>query len=92
MKYFGLSSPVKWISKKEKVLLIVAVLKGPKTSLPKLIKLCGYMSVTQYNKRYSLSTFEKNEIFVLSNRRFNKLSNDIKFVKIDMILLKVQLL
>ena len=31
---------------------------------------------TQYNKRYILSTFEKIEIFALSNIRFNKLSND----------------
>ena len=38
--------------------------------------------VTQYNKRYILSTFEKIEIFVLSNRRFNKHSNDTKFIKI----------
>ena len=49
--------------------------------------------VTQYNKRYILSTFNnKNEIFTSSNRRFNKLSNDTKFVKIEVILLKVQLL
>ena len=48
--------------------------------------------VTQYNKRYILSTFEKIEIFALSNWRFNKLSNDTKFVKIEVILLKIQLL
>ena len=48
--------------------------------------------VIQYNKRYILSTFEKIEIFALSNRRLNKLSNDTKFIKIKVILLKVQLL
>ena len=36
--------------------------------------------VTQYNKRYILSTFENIEIVALSKRRFNKLSNDTKFV------------
>ena len=46
--------------------------------------------VTQYNKRYILSSFEKIEIFALSNRRFNKLSNDSKFIKIEVILLKIQ--
>ena len=35
--------------------------------------------VTQYNKRYILSTFEKIEIGALSNRRFNQLSNDTIF-------------
>ena len=45
-----------------------------------------YVNVTQYQKRYILSTFEKNDIFALSNRRFNKLSNDTKFVKIEVIL------
>ena len=48
--------------------------------------------VTQYNKRDILSTFEKIEIFALSNRRFNKLSNDTKLVKIKVILLKIQVL
>ena len=48
--------------------------------------------VTQYNKRYLLSTFEKMEAFALSNRGFNKLSNYTKFVKIEVILLKVQAL
>ena len=48
--------------------------------------------VTQYNKRCILSTFEKTEIFALSNRRFNKLSNDTKLVKIEVILLQVQVL
>ena len=48
--------------------------------------------MTQYNKRYILSTFEKIEIFALSNRSFNKLSNDTKFVKIKVILLKIQVL
>ena len=38
-----------------------------------------------------LSTFEKIEIFALSNRRFDKLSSDSKFVKIEAILLKVRL-
>ena len=47
-------------------------------------------NMTQYNKRYILSTFENIEIFALSNRRFNKFSNDIKLVKI--ILLKIQVL
>ena len=50
------------------------------------------MYVTQYNKRYILSTFEKYEIFVLSNSRFNKLSNYTKFIKIEVILLKIQVL
>ena len=44
--------------------------------------------VTQYNKRYILSTFETIEIFALSNRRFNKLSNDTRFIKIEVMLLK----
>ena len=48
------------------------------------------INVTQYNKRYILSTFEKIVIFALSNRRFNKLSNYTKFVKIGVILLKIQ--
>ena len=48
--------------------------------------------VTQYNKRYILSTFEKIEIFALSNSRFNKPSNDTKIMKIEVTLLKVQLL
>ena len=41
---------------------------------------------------YILSSFENIELFALSKRRFNKLSNDTKFVNIDVILLKVQLL
>ena len=50
--------------------------------------------VTQYNKRYILSTFEEIENVALStsNRRFSKLSNDTKFMKIEVTLLKVQLL
>ena len=49
--------------------------------------------MTQYNKRYILSAFEKIDIYSLSNRRFhNKLSNDTKIVKIKKIFLKVQLL
>ena len=39
-----------------------------------------------------LSTFEKIEIFVLSNWRFKKLSNDTKFIKIEGIVLKIQVL
>ena len=50
------------------------------------------MYVTQYIKRYILSTFETIEILAWSNRRFNKLYNDTKFVKTEVILLKVQLL
>ena len=45
--------------------------------------------VTQYNKRYILSTCEKIEILALSNRGFNKLSNDTKFIKIKVILLEI---
>ena len=41
--------------------------------------LVGETYVTQYNKRYILSTFEKIEIFALSNIRFNKLSNFLLF-------------
>ena len=48
--------------------------------------------VTQYNKRDILSTFENIEIFALSNRRFNKLPHDTKFIKIEVVLLKIQLL
>ena len=48
--------------------------------------------VTQYNKRSILSRFEKIEIFAFSNRIFHKLSNDTKFVEIEVILLKVQVL
>ena len=40
---------------------------------------------------YILSTFDNIEIFALSNR-FNKLSSDTKFVKIEVILLKIQVL
>ena len=48
------------------------------------ITLGSYTCVTQYNKRYILSTFEeKNEIFASSYRRCNKLSNDTKFIKIE---------
>ena len=43
--------------------------------------------VTQYNKRYILSTFEKIEIFALSNRRLNKLSNDTQFIQIEVMIL-----
>ena len=50
------------------------------------------LNVTQYNKRYILSNFKKIEIFALSNKRFNKLSNDTKFIKIEVILLKIQVL
>ena len=39
-----------------------------------------------------LRTFEKIEIFVLSNWRFNKLSNDTKLVQIEGIVLKMQVL
>ena len=45
--------------------------------------------VTQYNKR-DMSTFENIEILALSNRRFYKLSNDTKFIKIEVIFLKIQ--
>ena len=48
--------------------------------------------VTQYNKRYILCTFEKIEIFVLSNWRFNKISNNTKFIKLEGIILKIQVL
>ena len=48
--------------------------------------------MTQYNKRYILSTFEKIEICALSNKRFNKLSGDTKFIKIEVIPLKIQVL
>ena len=41
------------------------------------------------DQRFILSTFEQIEIFALPNRRFNKLSNDTKFVKIEVILYKV---
>ena len=43
-------------------------------------------------QKVHLSTFEKIEIFALSNRRFNELSNGTKFVKIEAILLKIQVL
>ena len=43
-------------------------------------------------QKVHLVYFWKIEIFALSNRRFNKLPNDTKFVKIEVILLKVQLL
>ena len=37
--------------------------------------------------------WKKNEIFALyNNRRFNKLSNDTKFIKIEVTLLKIQVL
>ena len=39
-----------------------------------------------------MSTFEKIEMFALSNRRFNKLSRNTKFIKIEVILLKIQVL
>ena len=43
--------------------------------------------VTQYNKKYILSTSEKIEICVISNS-----SNDTQFLKIKVILLEIQLL
>ena len=43
-------------------------------------------------KGTSCLLFVKIEIFALSNRRFNKLSNDTKFVTIKIILLKIQVL
>ena len=46
--------------------------------------------VTQYNKMYTLSTFEKVEMFAVSNRGFNKLSNDTQFLKNEAILLEIQ--
>ena len=53
--------------------------------------MANLLNVTQYNKSYTLSTFEeKNEIFALSNRIFNKLSNETKFVKIEGILSEIQ--
>ena len=48
--------------------------------------------VTQYNKRYILSTLDKIEMFALSNRIFNKLSNYTKFINIEVIRLKIQVL
>ena len=53
---------------------------------------CSIQYVIQYyNKMCILSTFEKKKrFFALSNRRFNNLSNDTKFIKIEVILLKVQ--
>ena len=48
--------------------------------------------MTQYNKRYILFVFDKIEILASSNMRFNKLSDDTKFVKIEVILLKIQVL
>ena len=48
--------------------------------------------MTKYNKMYILSTFEKIEMFALSNRGFNKLSNDTKFIKIEVILFEIQCL
>ena len=50
------------------------------------------INVTQYNKRYILSTSEEVEIFALSNRGLDKLYNDTQFQKIEMRLLKIQLL
>ena len=52
----------------------------------------AHIYVTKYNKRYILSTFEENETFALSNRIYNKLSNDTKIIEIEVILLKTQLL
>ena len=46
--------------------------------------------VTHHNKRYNLSTL--NKIRFLHYLRFYRLSNDTKCVKIELILLKVQLL
>ena len=51
-----------------------------------------WIYVTQHNKRYIFSTFEKIKMFALSNRRFNKLSNDTKLIKIEVTLLKIQVL
>ena len=44
--------------------------------------------VTQYNKRYILSTFEKKIDCCIIYRWFNKFSNYTKFVKIEVVLLK----
>ena len=46
--------------------------------------------MTQYNKRYILSTYEKK--IEINYARFNKLSNDAKVVKNEVILLKVHFL
>ena len=48
--------------------------------------------VTKYNKRDILSTFKNIEIFALSIRRSYKLANDTKFIKMELILLKIQAL
>ena len=49
-------------------------------------------NVTQYNKRYIMSNSEKVEMFAISNRTFNKLSNNAQFLKIELRLLEIQLL
>ena len=43
-------------------------------------------------ERYILSIFDKIEIFASYNRRFNKLSNDTRFIKIEVKVLKIQVL
>ena len=48
--------------------------------------------VTNTTKKCILSTFVKVEIFAMSNRGFDKLSNDTQFLKIEVILLEIQLL
>ena len=46
----------------------------------------------QQKVHVSCLLLKKNEIFALCNKRFNKLSNDTKFVNIEVILLKIQVL
>ena len=61
---------------------------------PVINKLYSVQYMTKYNKRDILSTFENIEMFALSNRRSYKLSYDIdtKFIKMEVILLKIQAL
>ena len=44
----------------------------------------------RHNKRYLMSIFENYGIFALSKWELNKLSNDTRFIQIELILLKIR--
>ena len=54
-----------------------------------MCKQIDYHNVTSRNKRYHMSIFEQYGIFALSNGELNKLSNDTRIIKIEVLLLKI---
>ena len=45
--------------------------------------------VTSHNNMYLKSIFDKYEMFAISKREINKLSNDTKLLRIEVLLLKI---